>query len=227
MGLRPNAESDSTLNDRLAAIGFRIATSVTPRRAQKAPVDIEETLLEAIQASEGDGRLASLICSWLVVHGAYVNVERLAKLTKFYPEKPPPAIRLLSVYAAFAFEHCGHKWKKLIRKSKEPITLYPAEITESAVQLKGAVDYLKKFGFIVPNGSLRIREDDVLKPEELIQRNRLYRNRYLYGPSWRADIITALEAGAKSPAEIVKQVGCSYEPAHRIFREYQLVQKSA
>ena len=56
--------------------------------------------------------------------------------------------------------------------------------------------------------------------------NRQYRNRYLYGPSWRADIVTAIESGATSPAEIVRRLGCSYEPAHRVFREYALAAKA-
>jgi hypothetical protein len=47
-------------------------------------------------------------------------------------------------------------------KIEEPTSLYPPEITESAVELKVAVDYLRKFGFIVPNGALRIRAEDVL-----------------------------------------------------------------
>src|SRR5690606_19456551 len=119
--------------------------------------DIEQTLIEAILESANDGRLASLIFSWLKVHGAYVNVERLAKLARDFPERSHPAIRLLSGYAAFALEHCGPKWKKLIRRSKEPLYLYPEDVTTSAVALKGAIDYLKRYGFIVPEGSIRIR----------------------------------------------------------------------
>lgn len=214
--------TDLTHNEKLAAIGFRITSGELRRRPKGLPVDIEQTLIEAILESARDGRLASLVFSWLKVHGAYVNVERLAKLAKLYPERTHPAIRLLSGYAAFALEHCGQKWKKLIRRSKEPVYLYPKEITESAVKLKGAVDYLERFGFVVPNSSIRIREEDALSPEELIKTNSWYRNRYLYGPSWRADIVTAIEAGARSPAEVVKTIGCSYEPAHRVFREYQL-----
>lgn len=219
--------ADLTLNEKLRGIGFRL-TSVSPERRSKAPpVDIERALLEAILQSADGGRLASLLFSWLKVHGAYVNVERLAKLAKSYPEKTYPAIRLLSGYAAFALEHCGQKWKKLTRRSKEPLYLYPKEITDSAVEMKGSVDYLAKFGVIVPNGSIRVRDKDVLSPDELIRVNSQYRNRYLYGPSWRADIVTAIEGGAESPSEVMKRVECSYEPAYRVFKEYRMAKRAA
>jgi hypothetical protein len=80
---------------------------------------------------------------------------------------------------------------------------------------------------IVPTVAIRIRERDVLTPQELAQINRQYRNRYLYGPSWRADIITAIESGAASPSEVMRMAGCSYEPAHRVFREYRLAREAA
>ena len=75
---------------------------------------------------------------------------------------------------------------------------------------------------LIAEGSLRIREDDVLPPAVLAKKNKQYRNRLLYGPSWRADIITAIENGAKNPTEISKSIGCSYEPAYRVFTEYSL-----
>jgi predicted transcriptional regulator len=46
-----------------------------------------------------------------------------------------------------------------------------------------------------------------------------YRNRLLYGADWRADVITAIQMGATRPATIVKWIGISYEPAHRIFED--------
>jgi hypothetical protein len=61
-----------------------------------------------------------------------------------------------------------------------------------------------------------------MTPEELVKVNQQYRNRYLYGPNWRADIITAIESGLTSPTQIMRRVGCSYEPAHRVWREWQI-----
>ncbi|MBI4565989.1 MAG: hypothetical protein HY716_14985 [Planctomycetes bacterium] len=89
------------------------------------------------------------------------------------------------------------------------------------------MEWLRKVNFCVPNGSLRIRDEDVLKPGELVRRNRQYRNRCLYGPSWRADIVTALECGLRSPAAIARAIGCSYEPAYRVYRQIALVKELA
>ncbi len=94
--------------------------------------------------------------------------------------------------------------------------LFDPEVTQCAVDRKGAIPWLKAVGFLVPEGSLRIRESDVLSPEELVKVNLQYKNRHLYGPGWRADIVTAIESGLKTPAEIAARVGCSYEPAHRV-----------
>ena len=90
------------------------------------------------------------------------------------------------------------------------------------MQFKGAEPWLSQHRILAAKGSLRIRPNDVLSVEPLARSNRQYRNRLLYGASWRADIITAIEDGAQTATEISRQVGCSYEPAHRVRREYSI-----
>ncbi|MBI4925806.1 MAG: hypothetical protein HY843_07775 [Bdellovibrio sp.] len=102
------------------------------------------------------------------------------------------------------------------------VYLYPKEITLSSVRLKGSISYLKEAGFILPERSLRVRERDVFSPEALLKKNLQYRNRYIYGACWRADIITAIQQGMKSPSEVMKKIQCSYEPAYRVFKKYRL-----
>lgn len=46
-----------------------------------------------------------------------------------------------------------------------------------------------------------------------------YKNRLIYGAQWRADIITAIERGAKTPTEISRMCGASYESCHRVLSE--------
>lgn len=212
-----------SLDHHLEAIGFRLAHAASSSRPpDDHEADIERTLLDALTELPSDRRLASLLFSWVKVHGAHVIVEKLRKLAgpaRFDPDSP--AI-WLSALAAFAVENGVRKWSKLLVKPPRVILLYPAELTESAIALKGAIKWLEAAGFLVPAGSLRIREDDVLSPAELVRHNRQFRNRYLYGASWRADIITAIQEGCTRPAAIVRRVGCSYEPAHRISREYTL-----
>jgi len=213
-------------NQRLLAIGVLISSKTAEESPVEGFIDLEQTLIDAILRFPEDARLASLIFSWIKVHGSHVIVEKFAKLVLNYPEAQYPAIKWAHAIAAFAAQNGIHKWKKLVKRSETPVYLYPQKITESAIALKGSVEWLKEINFIVPENSIRIRTRDILTPKELIRHNRQYRNRYLYGPSWRADIITAIEYGLQSPSEICSLIGCSYEPAHRIFHEYSLA-KSA
>jgi hypothetical protein len=181
--------------------------------------DIEKTIIDAVGLLPRDLRLASLVFTWVKVHGGYVITEKLAKVAKAASLENE---EWLSAIAAFACHNKYHKGSKLVRQRKNPVHLLPREISEAPVRMRGAEPWLEARGLLLPKGSLRIREDDVLSPAELIRENRQYRNRYHYGPSWRADIITAIEWGCTSPTEIKQRIGCSYEPAHRVLREYEL-----
>ncbi|MCM8542872.1 MAG: hypothetical protein NE328_21575, partial [Lentisphaeraceae bacterium] len=124
--------------------------------------------------------------------------------------------------AVYGKINCSHKWKSLITIPEKNSYLLPEKISKSAIKLKGAEEWLEEYRILLPKGSLRIREEDVMKPEQLIKINHQYKNRYLFGPSWRADIITAIQDGCKTPTAIVNKIGCSYEPAHRILHEYSM-----
>jgi hypothetical protein len=203
----------------LVCIGMRFAGE-SPQAACGRDVDIERTILDITEAFPEDTRLVSVFLSWIKVHGNYVIVEKLAKFASKRAETAWENNPWLSMAAAWAVE-CGyHKWKKLAKKMPAPVYLYPKAMSEGAITLKGAVPWLESLGFRIPQGSLRIREDDVAPPEKLVRHNLQYKNRYLFGASWRADIITAIQRGITSPAEISRVVGCSYEPAYRVSREY-------
>jgi hypothetical protein len=208
----------------LIAIGFRLA-SMDENGGNPDPwnVDIESTILELIGSFTDDYRLASVLMSWIKVHGNYVIVEKLIKLRSQASKESGESFPWMTLIAAWAVE-CGYyKWRKLIKAEHGPLYLYDPEMTESVILRKGSIPWLDALGFRVPQSSLRIRETDVLTPKELVEHNGQYRNRYLYGPSWRADIVTAIQRGITSPAEISRVVGCSYEPAYRISREYLMV----
>lgn len=206
----------------LVCIGMRFA-GVSPQEACVRNVDIETMILDIAEDFSEDTRLASVLLSWIKVHGNYVIVEKLAKFAAQRVKDPAIELPWLSVTAAWAVE-CGyHKWRKLVKSVVGPVYLYPKAMSEGAIKLKGIIPWLEPLGFRIPLNSIRIREEDVMPPERLIQHNLQYKNRYLYGPSWRADIITAVQRGVTSPAEISRVVGCSYEPAYRISREYLMV----
>ena len=148
----------------------------------------------------------------------------MEKLRKLVAVAPPEAVRWVPALAALAVEAGSTKWRKLLRRSDKPVKLFPEALTRSAVSRSGAIPWLEHWNIIVPEGVLHLRESDMLSHAELIANNRQYRNRYLYGPSLRADIITAIELGAATPSSVMRLVGCSYKPAHRIFTEYHLAQ---
>lgn len=209
---------DSVFNQQIRDIGILLAGSQNSGK-RSAATDIERTLLSILNEAHEDQRLFALACSWIKVHGNYVITEKLAKLSK---DMDRTSRLLLSALSAFAVENGIHKYKRLVKVPTNPTPLFDGKAYLSAINFKGPIGYLEKFNILAAEGSIRIREADILPAEDLVHTNRQYRNRYLYGSCWRADIITAIELGAKTPTEICNITGCSYEPAHRIFAEYTL-----
>jgi hypothetical protein len=207
---------DAELSARLAAIGFRLAGAPAPRRGPAE--DIERALLAAAAQARSDGRLLSLLFSWVHAHAERVNVDRLRGLVRAAGDAD--ARLVTSALAAYALSLGRHRWRKLIAAPAEQKHLSASAAAASAVELKGAEPWLAAHNILAARGSLRIRPSDVLSVKELAKTHRGYRNRLLYGASWRADIVTAIEEGAGTAAEIRSRVGCSYEPAHRVRREY-------
>lgn len=208
--------SNLSLDQKLSYIGVQI--SLDKKAISTDWIDIEHTLYLASLEVPSDSRLFSLLASWISVHGDYVIIE---KLMKFQKKKNSPWLAALAVCAV----NLGfHQWKRLVKKQKGTLALVDVELAKSSILMKGAEPNFNKFGFIVPIGALRIRSMDVLSTENLIKKNRQFRNRLLYGACWRADIITAIEKEIKNPYQIAKTLGCSYEPALRISKEFKLAQ---
>lgn len=210
-------EEVSDCNQALASIGIRLGSVSSASSRKATSYDIEQVLLDASGALRHDGRLASLLLSWVHVHAEHVIVEKLRKILR--NTKGDDQRIAISALAAYAASQGQHKWKKLIFPVAKGL-LFRSKTAESAIKLKGAEPWAEEYGIRIARGSLRIRPDDVLTVEELAKANPQYRNRLLFGASWRADIITAIQQGASTATEVMKRVGCSYEPAHRIRREY-------
>ncbi len=213
----------SISNKALACIGIRLGgVSIRPR--DTSDHDIERVLLRGAAEMRRDGRLASLLFSWIHVHADHVIVEKLRKLVRS-AEDEDQALGV-SALAAYAASQGRHKWKKLIRRQSPKACLFTGRSASSAIRLKGAEPWAEEQGILIARGSLRIRPADILAPNELARLSLQYRNRLLFGASWRADIITAIQQGAATATEVMKRVGCSYEPAHRVRREYLIASES-
>lgn len=208
--------SKVSLNNKLSHIGIQIAGDRGPL-SKNIWIDIEKTIYEASTEIQKDSRLLSLLCSWVLVHGDRVIVEKLMRFQK--KESSPWLVAI----AVFAVNHGFHRWKRLIKKQKQEMFIIDKELALSSIGLKGAETGMRKQNFLIPRGSIRAREKDALSVRELARINLQYRNRLIFGAAIRSDIITAIELGFETPYSIAKAVGCSYEPAHRIFNEYQLL----
>lgn len=79
----------------------------------------------------------------------------------------------------------------------------------------------------VPAETLRDRAADVLTPEALVRLHPGYRNRVRMGPTWRADVWTALErAPDLSAAEAARKVGCSFAAAWQVVQDFGLLRSA-
>ncbi len=72
----------------------------------------------------------------------------------------------------------------------------------------------------------RIRLSDVLQPAALARNNLQYRNHLIYGATWRADVITALETQVGNAHQIATLIGCQKQLAKRICKDFSLAQEA-
>ena len=193
----------------LASIGMNVSTS---KKIQPF-TDVERTLLSATQKIGEDSRLLSLLLSWVHIHGEKLNIERLKKLEK---KNPSPWLGLLASFGVFSKQT---RWKTLVSRSEILIANGSLESAKNRISFKGEEEWSKGTGFLIAKGSEPVNRKWVLPPERFALINRHYHNKLVYGSNWRADIVTAFEAGARTPTEIAKMCGSSYEPAHRVYQD--------
>ncbi|MFZ4715126.1 MAG: hypothetical protein ACOYL6_15500 [Bacteriovoracaceae bacterium] len=130
---------------------------------------------------------------------------------------------ILNFIIAVAITNKHNKWKRWLKTNiKKPIYPIDKESLESAIKVKGRNEDLAKLGILVPVGFLKTSEDKVYDQVQLARKNKQYRNRLIIGPNWRSDIITAIELGLENPFKISTTLGCGYESAYRVMKEYKI-----
>ncbi len=206
---------------KLAYIGFRVGHNEKLPKNERP--DIERTLVQACYHIDSDGRMLGLVFSWLKVHGDHLIADKFFKeyeaAQKYLGECP--WFYAICAYRMFLKDH---RFKKGVVKLKTPHHLGNRDQT-SLINLKGSIDYLKKINIFVPQTALRIREEDCLKVSELIKSNEQYRNRFIWGANWRAEIIGLMKRGAKTPGEVAKALGLARSRVGVVFNEFKLAQK--
>lgn len=216
--------SKPSLNQRLRLVGFRIGFSeveVPLSKLSPFDFDIEETFVLAILEAKSDFRLLGLLVTWIKIYGGHMILEKLFKKANEHNlTEDDPILNFLCGVAILN----GHvKWRYWLKASrKHPIYPTDKDSLKSLISVRGEDPDLAKLGIHVPIGYLKSKEANVLSPEELLKINHQYKNRLIFGANWRADIVTAIESGSQNAFQISKKIGCSYEPAYRVSREYYL-----
>ena len=200
----------------LEAIGFRVTHSVSKKLTSEP--DIERTLVKACYHIDSEGRLLGLIITWLKIHGSHLIAD------KFFKEYEDAKVYLgetpwFSGICSYMYSQKDHRFKKGVIKLKKTHSFGNRD-QSSLIKLKGAVDFLEDVGILVAESTLRIRESDVLEVDELVKTNMQYRNRYIFGANWRAEIITAIQNGAKNPNQVSKMLGIARSRVGIVFKEY-------
>jgi hypothetical protein len=207
------------LTARMVGIGMNFAAE--PR----VDADIESTLLHASEVGmiEGDLRVLSVLTTWMGVHHARVNADRLVRLVGEHP-----ANRVRAYWSAVAV-WLG-KDRRLTRLAKayrgEPVDLLP---TGNAFQLarRGSDERFSGSKLRVPHGTLRDRPEDVVTAVALVRRHAGYRNRVLIGPTWRADVWTVLDREPDlAVAEVARRASCSFATAWQTVQDFRVLQQS-
>ncbi|MBK6519363.1 MAG: hypothetical protein IPG04_35800 [Polyangiaceae bacterium] len=204
------------LTARMVGIGMSFAAKAD------ADADIESTLVHAsaVGMDEGDLRVLAVLTTWLGVHHTHVNADRLVRLVGSHPSE-----RARAYWAAIA------GWLRKDRRLARLAGVYEGARVELLptgtafqVQRRGEDERFTGSKLLAPKGTLRDRPEDVLSPEVLIRRHAGYRNRVLMGPSFRADVWTALEhAPGLSIADVARKASCSFATAWQAAQDFRLL----
>lgn len=209
------------LDQKMRNLGFTISSRGI---SEISPIqfDIERDILDTIVESRKDYRVLGLLNVWFKKHADVIIIEKFFKLIS-KRDDIDQYDTILNFLIATAITKKHNKWKRWLKAdAKNPIYPVDQESLESAIKVKGTDEALAKLGILIPNGFLKIDESKVYDQKQLAKDNKQYRNRLIIGPNWRSDIITAIELGLENPFKISTTLGCGYESAYRVMKEYKI-----
>jgi hypothetical protein len=219
----PTALRGSVLHASMRAVGMRLGGS-----AAEASFDMELTLVSAVlEALPRDYRALGVVLAWLEVHQERVNVPRLLRFADALSAAP-----LARAWWAAIGSWLGRtdaRWKTLMRLYDGPaLPLDDAEATALQIRRSGEDPRFAGTALRVHEKLLRSRVADVASPAQVARHHRLYLRRVQFGPNYRADVWAALDDRPEvSPAEIARGVGCAYETARSVSRDWKLARDVA
>jgi len=204
----------------MAGIGMNFAADAVPG------ANIEDTLIFASELGmlEGDLRVLGILVQWLETHQDHINADRMVRVVREHAEA-----RLRAFWAAVG------AWLGKDRRFARLEKFYQGEAVpllqvgnEFQISRRGEDSRFAGTSIIVPAGTLRQRTADVLSPAALARKHPGYRNRVLMGPTWRADVWTALEANPElSAAAAARRAYCAFATAWQVKRDFDLLNAAA
>lgn len=202
----------------MALVGIGMAFAAQPMTNP----NLEDTLLAAsIEGMERDDlRVLAILMTWLEVHAAWINADRLTTLVG-----QQPSVRVRAFWGAVA--HWLGKDRRFARLSKTyegPRLDLLGTGTDFHLRRAGEDPRFTGGPLRVPAGILRNRKGDVLTPTELARLHGAYRRRILLGPSYRADMWAELDQEPSlSAAELARRTYGSFATAWHVKRDWELL----
>ena len=205
----------ATLTEDMAGIGMNLGGRANHR------ANIENTLLFASEEGmdRADLRVLSVLVTWLGVHGARVNVDRLAKRIEAGGSK-----RVRAFWASVGrWLAKDRRYVRLIRFPKgEPIDLLDVG-TGFQIRRHGEDRRFEGSALRVPATVLRDRPADVMTPGQLARNHRAYSWRTVIGPTFRADMWAEMEGTPDlKAAEIARRTYGSFATAWQVKRDWKV-----
>lgn len=197
----------------MVGIGMNFAAEARP------DANIEDTLLAAsIEGLERDDlRVLAILVSWIGVHGAAINADRLIAIVD---DQPLPRVR--AFWSAIAhWRSKDRRFARLAKRYRRPrVDLLPVG-TDFQISRAGEDSRFVRSALRVPANVLRDRAGDVLTPRELVRKHRGYRCRVMLGPSYRADMWAELESDpALAPADLARRTYGSFATAWQVKQDF-------
>ncbi|HZZ83741.1 MAG TPA: hypothetical protein VFE30_04335 [Anaeromyxobacteraceae bacterium] len=153
--------------------------------------NIEDAILFASMEGmeQGDLRVLALLVTWVGVHYARVNVDRLTRLVVMTESR-----RVRAFWSAVArWRSSDRRFVRLAQAHRGARVDLLATGTDFQVARHGEDPRFAGSKLRVPANVLRDRSADVLAPAELAREHSAYRWRLVIGPTYRADMWAALE----------------------------------
>ena len=181
--------------------------------------NIEDTLLFAsVEGMErGDLRVLAVLVTWIGVHSGRVNAGRLTRLVALQESK-----RVRAFWSALAhWRSTDRRFARLARSYRGSRVDLLTAGTDFQVRRHGEDPRFTGSRLRMPANVLRDRPADVLTPVEFAARHSDYRWRLVIGPTYRADMWSALERQpALSAAALARSAYGSFATAWLTRRDF-------